>query len=262
MIRKLLVIAAAVAMPASALAAVTTIGVAGPAGAVAKVYTSQTCALTGQVTFAKPGLSYNGSVSAATVSKAKSAATETGAGCGKITLLDPTGTVNVSKSTITTASTDCNIPPVPPATLPGACANETLTKHYAYDYASALASSGVSSIVSSLSATGIHIVDNHNAVVGQVTSGGTSEVLPGTSCGTDVGFELSGNALVAGVPVPGLTYDLLLCIVGDTGTSGPLTSGTTGSFYNDYIAALGGNAGITIATGIFGGSSLLTFTKV
>jgi hypothetical protein len=43
MIRKLLAIAAAVAMPAIALAAVTTIGVAG----AVKTYTNQSCVVSG-----------------------------------------------------------------------------------------------------------------------------------------------------------------------------------------------------------------------
>jgi hypothetical protein len=255
MIRKLLVVAAAVAIPASALAAVATVGTSGVAGALpmkTKTYTTMSCAISGSVTFAKPGLSYNGSLSKASTSKAKSAATETGTGCGKISATDPTGTTNVTKNTITSASTDCNTATPP---LPGACSGETLTKFYAYDTASSLASSGVSSIVTSLGPTGIKAVDNNNGVVGDVTEGGTSAVDPGGACGSNVGFQLSGNTNISG-----LTYDLLLCITGDTGTTGPDTSGTTGSFYNDYIAAASGNAGITIATGIYGGASELSFT--
>jgi len=255
MIRKLLVVAAAVAMPASALAAVTAVGSSGIAGAAVKTYTTMSCAITGSVTFAKPGLSYDGSLSAASVSKAKSSATATGAACGKVSATDPTGTVNTTKNTITSPSTDCNVPPTPPATNPPVCAHETVTKHYAYDTASSLASAGVSSIVTSLGPTGIKLIDNKNAVVGDVTESGTSSVLPDTSCGANVGFELQGNTNITG-----LTYDLLLCIVGDTGTTGPDTSGTTGSFYTDYLDASGGDTLITIATGIFGGSSELNFT--
>jgi hypothetical protein len=52
-----------------------------------------------------------------------------------------------------------------------------------------------------------------------------------------------------------LTYDLLLCITGDTGTN------ATGSFYNDYIASASGDESIVLATGIFGGNSALNFTE-
>ena len=246
MIRKMLIVAAAVAMPASALAAVTSVGIAGPAGAVGKTYTTMSCTITGNVTFAKPGLSYNGSLSSATTSKAKSVATATGTGCGKNTSADPSGTVNVTKDTITSPNTDCNTSSSPP----GACANKTATKHYAYDNSSSLASAGTSSIVTSLGPKGIKLVDNNNAVTGDVTSGGTSEVTPGGACGSNVGFQLQGNTNVST-----LTYDLLLCITGDTGTN------TTGSFYNDYIASLEGNASIVIATGIFGGNSEVSFTE-
>ncbi len=55
MIRKMLVVAAAVAMPAGALAGITAVGGSSIAGAAAKVYATQACALTGSVTFASPG---------------------------------------------------------------------------------------------------------------------------------------------------------------------------------------------------------------
>jgi hypothetical protein len=243
MLRKLLVIAAAVAIPASVLATVTTIGVAGPAGAV-KTYKSQTCVVTGNVVFAKPGLSFNGSLSSATVSKAHSTAVATGTGCGLITI-NPT--VGTTKNTITTPSTNCHTAPAP---QPGACAHETATKFFAYDTASSLASSGVSSIVASLGPLGIKIVDNNNTVHGAVTSSGTTSVAGGACGAGNLGFQLQGNT-----NVPTLTYNLLLCITGDTGP------GTTGAFGTDYLAAAGGNTGVTIATGIYGGNSLLTLTK-
>jgi hypothetical protein len=246
MMRKLLIIAAAVAMPASALAAVTAVGSSGVAGAAGKTYTSMSCTVTGTVTFAKPGLSYDGSLSAASVSKAKSSATATGTACGKKTTTDPSGTVNTTKDTITTPSTNCNTSSSPPPV----CSKETATKFYAYDTASSLASSGVSSIVSSLGPTGIKLVDNYNAVTGDVTESGTSAIDPGGACGAaNVGFELQGNTNITN-----LTYNLVLCIVGDTGTN------TTGSFYTDYLDASGGDTLITIATGSFSGNSELSFT--
>jgi len=241
MIRKLLVFAAAVAMPAAALAAVSTVGSAGVAGAAGKTYDSQTCAISGSVTFATPGLSYNGSLSKKSTSTADSAATSTGTGCGNKT----TGTSTL-KNKIVSPSTNCNTATPP---LPGACAGETSKEFYAYDNSSSLASSGTSSIVTSLGPKGINIYDNGNKVNGQVTTDGTSAVDPGGACGTNVGFQLQGNTNVSG-----LTYDLLLCITGDTGTD------TTGSFYNDYIDSSEGDAAIVIATGVFGGSSGLSFT--
>jgi hypothetical protein len=228
-------------MPAAALAAVTTVGPAGAAAAKAKVYTTTSCAITGGVTFATPGLSYNGSLTKKSTSTSVSSATAgailsgTG-GCGSATVA----------SKIVSASTNCNTATPP---LPGACSSETTKEFYAYDNASSLVSSGTSSIVSSLGPKGLKLNDNGNKVTVDITEAGTSSVLPGGDCGANVGFELSGNTSVAG-----LTYDLLLCITGDTGT------GTTGSFYNDYVAAASGNAGITIASGIFGGDTALSFT--
>ena len=244
MIRKMLVIAAAVAMPATALAAVTTVGASGVAGA-AKTYTSTSCALAGSVTFAAPGLSYTGSLgkksTVTSVSSVTPGAILSGTGgCGATTIT----------SKITTAATDCNVAPIPPATNPVICGSATTKLHYAYSNASNLATAGVSSIVASLSPKGIKLNDNGNKVTGAVTLGGTNSILPGGACGSSIGFSLAGNTNVAG-----LTYTLNLCLVGDTGT------GTTGAFFTDYLAAAGGNTGITITTATLSGATL-TFVKV
>jgi hypothetical protein len=240
MIRKLLVVAAAVAIPASALAAVTTIGSSGAAFA-GKTYTSQTCTISGNVVFAAPGLSYNGSVGKKSVTDSVATSTFTGTGCGAKTATSETLSLKIAST-----GTDCKTASPPPA----GCSAATTKEYWLYDTSSSLASAGVSSIVASLGPKGLKLDDNGNTVKGAVTSGGTSQVAPGGACGTNVGFDVQGNTNVAG-----LTYDLLLCITGDTGTN------TTGSFYNDYIASSEGDPSITIATGIFGGSSLLTFTK-
>ena len=244
MIRKMLVIAAAVAMPAAALAAVTTVGASGVAGAV-KTYDSQTCAVTGSVTFAAPGLSYSGSLGKKSTVKSLSSETATGTGCGA----GVSGSAGIS-SKITTAATDCNIPPVPPATNPAICASATTKQHFAYSNASNLATAGVASIVASLGPKGLKLYDNGNKVTGAVTTPGTNSVLPGGACGSGIGFSLAGNTNVTG-----LTYALTLCLVGDTGTN------TTNAFFTDYLAAAGGDTSITIATATVSASSLV-FTKV
>jgi len=237
MIRKLLVIAAAVAMPASALAAVTAVGSTGIAGA-AKSYTTQTCAISGGVTFATPGLSYAGSLSKKSTSESLSAATATGTGCGA----GVTGVGHLT-SKIVSDSSLCSSASPPPA-----CAGATSKLKYYYDNASSLATAGVASIAASLH-KGLKLYDNGNKVTAEVTVAGTSSVTPGEACGTNVGFQLSGDTNIAG-----LTYDLLLCITGDTGT------GTSGAFYTDYVGALEGSSTV-IATGSFGGASGLTFTE-
>ena len=241
MMRKLLIDAAAVAMPVAALAAVTTAGTAGTAGAAtAAKYKTQSCTISGKVTFAKPGLSYDGTLSKSSTSTATSSAKATGKGCGSGTAKSATLT-----SEIVSPSTNCNTASSPP----GACSKETATKFYVYDNSSSLATSGTSSIVSSLGPTGLKVYDNGNPVTAKVTSSGTTAVDPGGACGSNVGFQLKGKT-----SVKTLTYDLLLCITGDTGTD------TTGSFYNDYIESSEGDNSIVIATGIFGGSSALSFT--
>ena len=250
MIRKMLVTAAAVTM------SITTVGVAsvamsGEAGAAAKVYTSQTCAITGGVTFAAPGLSHNGVLGKKSTVKSVSAITATGAGCGT-----SGGTTTSISNKIVTVATDCTVPATPPAVLPGACDSYVAggKSKYAYDNASNLASAGVSSICTALSAKPIKAVDNGNKVnlLVNPNCSGVHSVVPGGICGaTGLGFDLTGDTSVTG-----LTYEVLLCITGDTGTD------TTNSFFTDYLSAAGNPAStVVIASGTFGGSSALTFVK-
>jgi len=255
MIRKMLVLAAAVAMPAAAMAGASAVTGAGIASAKALPPVATTCTLTGSVTFAAPGLALNGALGKKATVSSSSALTASGTGCGAGT----SGSTAV-KSKIVSTATDCLTAPAP---APAGCALATSKVHYLYDTTGSLATSGVPGIVASLS-KGIKLADNGNKVTGTVTLAGTAAVVGG-ACGYDtsaitptfplgtpnIGFSISGNTNVTG-----LTYSVVLCITGDTGTS------TTNHFSVDYLAAAGGNAGIQIATGTFGGASSLTFTKV
>lgn len=266
MIRKMLVVAGAVALTATAFTAIASVSDSSTAGAV-KTYTTQSCAGTGNVTFVAPGLSFGGTLGKKSIVKSVSAVTATGVGCGA----GASGTTSISNQ-LPTSATQCNpaaanyVAPIAPATLPDACNAWTAKLPYAYSNANNLASAGVSTIVSALQAKPPKAYDNSNKVtltIGDacgaatpagvcsgVTSGVESVVLG--ACGTTIGFHLFGTTSVAG-----LTYDLLICIVGDTGPN------TTGAFFADYLSAAGNSVpGLTIATGIFGGNSHLDFVKV
>ena len=240
MIRKMLVVAAAVAMPAAAMAGVSAIGGAGIASAKALPPVPTTCTLTGTVTFAKPGLSYNGTLTNKTVETTKTAITPSGL-CG----------TKAIKSKINSTPSPCATDPSP-APACGLASAKTLAKDpYFYDTASSLATSGVSQIVTSLGG-GIPAVNNGTKVTLQVTAPGTSSILPGGACGSDIGFHLSGAVTNGGANVS--SYVLNICLTGDSGT------GTTGGFFADYLAAAGGNTGVTIATATLGAASSLTFS--
>jgi len=240
MIRKMLVLAAAVAMPAAAMAGVTAVSGAGIATAKALPPVTGTCTLTGTVTFAKPGLSYNGSLTNKTVETSKTAITPSGI-CG----------TKAIKNKINSATSVCATDPSP-APACGLASAKTLAKDpYFYDTASSLATAGVANIVSSLSG-GIPAVDNGTKVTLQVTSGGTSSVLPGGACGSTVGFHLTGAVTNGGANVS--SYDLTICLVTDTGT------GTTGAFFPDYLSAAGGSTVPTIASAGLGAGSQLVFS--
>ena len=244
MIRKLVVVAAAVAMPAAIMAGVSATTGAGIASAKALPPVAVTCNLTDTVTFAKPGLSYNGTLTNKTSEKSKSA---TSASPGNPAACPTKGIKNNITSTTSSCATDPS--PAPACALASA---KTLAKDpYFYDTASSLATAGVSNIVSSLS-PGVATTDNGTKVVLAVTTGGTSSILPGGACGSTVGFHLSGAVNLAAGGSTGLSYTLNICLTSDTGT------GTSGTFFTDYAAAAGGNTGITIASAT--GSSTLVIS--
>ena len=242
MIRKMLVLAAAVAMPAAAFAGASAVTGASIASAKALTPVAVTCSLSDSVTFAKPGLSYNGTLTNKTTESSKSA---TSPGTGNPAAC-PTKAI---KNKIATATSSCATDPTPAPECALASAKTLAKDPYYYDTASSLATSGVTSIVSSLS-PGVATTDNGTKVVLEVTTAGTSSILPGGACGATVGFHLSGAVDLAAGGSTGLNYTLNICLTADTGT------GTSGVFFSDYLAAAGGNTSITIASAT-GTSSLV-----
>ncbi|MGA2835199.1 MAG: hypothetical protein ABSF84_01250 [Acidimicrobiales bacterium] len=247
----MLVLAAAVAMPAAAMAGVTAVTGAAVSSAKALPPVAVSCNLGGTVTFAKPGLSYDGSLTNKTVEDTKTDVTlqsGSSAQCSTKAIKEKIVSSTTPCAGASSPAPECSI--APPKTL--------AKDPNFYDTASSLASSGVSEIVSSLS-PGIPSEDNGTKIVLEVTSGGTSEVTPGGACGSTVGFQLTGAVdLAAGGPVvisgSDATYTLVICLQTDTGP------GTTGSFFTDYLSAAGGSTVPTIATAGLGSDSNLSIS--
>jgi hypothetical protein len=281
MIRKLLVIATAVAMPAAAVAGVTAVAGSGIASAKALPPIAVTCTLGGTVTFAKPGLSYNGSITNKTAEDSATdiaAVSGSNAACSTKAIKNKIATaptqcwatlpVYVSKTDFTGgtvasgAAPECTTNSKGVAAGSGATANgvkEGIKDQYYYDTASSLATAGVSEIVASL-AGGINTSDNGTKINLGVTTSGTSSITPGGACGSTVGFALTGNVYQSDGSTPvviggsNATYSLDICLTGDTGT------GTTGVFFTDYLSAASGSTVPTIASAILGSSSELAIS--
>ncbi len=279
MIRKLLVIAAAVAMPATAMAGVSAIGGSSIAGAAAKVYTTSACSLSGSVTFPAPGESVPGTVTNKTAEKSVAATTMgplisgTGLGCGTAGITAkisaPTSEcwatlpVYVSKYDYTGGTLNSGTPSACDIG-DGAAAGDTglnatdvkdaAKDQYYYDdaagYVSTTPPTVEQDIVNSLGAKGLKAEDNGNKVVLNVGDTGADTVssVAGGACGTAVGFELTGDTSVTG-----LTYEVLLCLTTDTG-------GTSGIFATDIIDEVAGIPEGTISAAAVGGNSALSFT--
>ncbi len=221
MLRKMLLIAGAVAMPLGATAVTATVQ-SGPAGATPLAIT---CKVTsGTVNFAPPGISADGQFSTATTSTASTSKV-------KYNCTPPAGgTGKTSALSIVTANTQCNATindedvsgnPTPGCT-PGM---------YNYDSLANFAESSPT-LWSAIGTLSIKIgVTKYTA---NLTS---SAIALSPTCATDeVGFTLKGK-LALPVADAGQSMKFSVCLLGDTGP------GTTGNFAADI-----GGSGITIAT--------------
>ena len=187
MIRKLLLIGAAAAIPLGGLA-VGAIG-GGVAGAGAPV----TCTMSSTVTFAPPGLDYAGY---ATANKTSSTTTSTG------TLAGGGCTGSVPALSIASKNGKCVKDPHPPTP---AC---TKTLKYYYGSVGGFASTGASSILKTLKA--FHFTINSVAYVGKATSSKSSSTCPG-----EVGFTVGGTLKTGGYT----HFSLNACLGTDTGNN-------------------------------------------
>ncbi len=243
MIKKILMVVSAIAMSMGTAAAVSVVG-SGVAGAATPPPTTINCTESGAVTFAPPGLSAGGALSANTAVKTKASVTPTGSGCSGTAI----------GVTIASATTPCpQTNGVPNSGDPSACLASKTSKGvttYAialkpnyYDTVGSFASSGVSDLQAALQAKPLKTtVDSFKVALAY---GSASAVYPGGVCGSGVGFNLAGNVELNGVAVG--TYTDIICLTSDSGT------GTTGNFVNDL-----GSSTATISTATIGGNSALT----
>lgn len=244
MIKKLLMAIAAMAM---SFATVAVVSVAGPsvAGAAAPPPTTISCASTGTFSFAAPGSSAGGALTANATVKGGIATTPTGTGCSGLP-------ISVGIVSPTTACPQTGGVPTP--TDPAAClASKTkagvttyaiATKPNVYDTATAYASSGLTDLGNSWQAKAPKTTVDNIPVT--LNFGSAAAVAPAGLCGsTDVGFDIKGNAELKGLVVG--TFDDLVCISGDAGT------GTTGNFLTDLFSPTA-----IVTSGTVGGNSALT----
>ncbi len=225
--------------------AVITSGIVGGNSSLTVVFPSESCPVTGSVTFAAPGLSAGGALTSAATATTKSSTTATGTGCSGV----------ASSLNIASATTPCpQTSGVPNAGDPAAClASKTShgvttyaigSKPNYYDTDGSYATSGLTNLEAALQAKPPKTTVDNVAVT--LAYGSASEVIPGGACGaSDVGFDVSGNAQVKGLTVG--TYTDIVCLSGDAGT------GTSGDFLTDL-----GSSTAVISSATIGGDSSLT----
>ncbi len=244
MIRKLLLVAAAIAMPASA-GAVALVGTASPAGAVTPV----TCSVTGIVHFAAPGLTKAGSVTTATTeSTTTTGGVLAGAGCGTT----HAGTLpNQNIKSATTPCTGTGLPVSNPACVSG---------KKGYDSWANYVSGGTSSILTSLPnvsfKVGATTYTAHNtaaaALLPNAAGCGTGTTAPN---GKEVGFKITGKITTAGAYLNAVST-LKVCLGKVTGTGLITTAPAT---VPTFFANLGKTGNKVVTSTIDAAHSSLTF---
>lgn len=240
MIRKMLVLAAAVAMPAAAMAGVAAVGGSGVASAKALAPIDVTCSLSGSITFASPGLSHNGSLTNKSTEATKTAITPGGGGAC------PTKTIKNTISTPTTTCTGDTTVDAPICAIDLGTKTESKDPNY-YDSLSGFVTAGTSDIQTSL-ANGVATTDNGTKIVLDVADGSVAQIVGG-ACGSNVGFGLTGPVKLATGASTTATYTMNICLGEDAGT------GVSGSFVTDFIA------GLTGGTAVISGSQLDSSTS-
>ena len=202
MIRKLLVIAAAIAMPIGAVTAIgATSGVAGAKGTVSPD-PGVTCTASATVTFAPPGLSQAGATTTAkvtdTTTTPTSFASYKGNGCSG---------GSSSGYTIASKATKCAKKGTQPSSNP-ACAPGL----YGYDSWGNFTSGGTTSIQKALKKLSFTV----NGIAYQTKTSGSMEVVGG-ACGSEVGFQITGT-VSAPKQDKGQSAVLTACLGAITGT--------------------------------------------
>lgn len=230
MIRKLMMVAAACAVPLGVVA----LG-AGQASAKGTPPPSPplTCSASGTVNFAPPGISNLGSVSANKISTTTTTPiTFGGSNCGSGGS-GPANTIN-SKSTLK-CNKKINDEDANGANRPGCVPHD-----YVYDSEGQFASSGVSTIQKDLK----HLSFTVNGITFAAKT--TSAAVSGSGqCSGEIGFVLSGT--VKAKPFTYSTFQFVACLGADTGTN------TSGSFLTDIAGEAGGNTSTVIATAAIDG---------
>jgi hypothetical protein len=234
MIRKILVVAAAIAIPVTTITAIGAVVGTGVAGARAQPPTPITCVQTGTVTFAKPGLSYDASLSKKSTAETQSTTSGTGTGCS----------TKANKLKIISDTTPCSqMSPTPPTV----CSTGDVAKdpNY-YDAATQYASGSTLTDLENALANGIATEDNGTKVTLEYGSAAVS-----STCTASLGFTLSGNVYEHGAPISPqpLQYTDNICLVGDGGAN------TTGSFETDLIADQSATGLAIIHTASIGGGA-------
>jgi len=207
MIRKLLLVAAAIVMPASA-GTVALLGTAPPAGAVA----TMTCTVTATVEFAHPGLSKAGSTTTATTKSTTTAGSAlAGSSCGST----HSGTLpNETIKTATVVCTGTGTPTSNPACVSGERGYDSWS-NYTTGWTSSVRSSlpNVSFTVSGTTYTA------HNTAVSALGPTSTGCGTGTTGLGKEVGVQVTGKiAAPTTSPYYGAASTLKVCLGKVSGT--------------------------------------------
>jgi hypothetical protein len=227
MIRKLLMVAAAAAVPMSAVAAAGAVG-SGVAAAKAPVpvVSNASCALGGTVNFStNPGIAGISLEGTATTNKTSTTTSSTSeSGCTGGTLSSGSGTLD-----IVTKNTKCTAPYTSP---PGCAKGKDIG-----EAGTGLASAGTTkSIEKAVKKLPITLVQGSNTFTlkSKVTSVTTYEDASSGPCANEVGFGIAGTFKTSPKSTGDTSIVLTVCLGQDSDVTGP--SPSTDNFFSDLTA--------------------------
>ena len=242
MIRRLLLVAAAIIMPASA-GAVTLVATAPTAGAAATI----NCHVAGTINFATPGLTHNGKVTTSTTSTTN-VTTETYTKGS--TTCSGTGPALAIKS----ANTKCSASGAT-STVPACAGHPT---EYGYDSFNSYAKTGVTSIRADVKT--VHFTINkvaYTSTTGTSTSSVAVHTCPTSKTyGGEAGFEVKGKITAPTTsPYKNAATTVIVCIGSATGLHLETQKGATkpGFVYNltQGLGTTSADKAINVVHGLF-----------
>jgi hypothetical protein len=230
MIRKMLIVGAAVVMPLATMGVLASAGTATAAKAAPPTVITTTCTFGSNVNFQSPGLSQHGQFTSTKGTSTSSTSGGAFSSCnGQFLSFGTNGTTSGSlpNNNLVSKDTTCTGTDTPVV----GCQKKPV-KLYNYDSTAGFAGSGAATIAKALKKPVL-------TIEGVTLSGKTTHVSEVVCNGTDVGFALTGTVKASSPGKIAANFQVVACLASDTAADAPGTTG--GGSSGNFLTDLGGN---------------------